>query len=251
MDNQSFNRVRDQSFRYSFKLSLILCIVFILAGLTTSSVFGQKATWRYVMTSLSGTKTYLNDERKTLPGKNLGAWEKMVGADGSSVVTLVEWDCAGKSRLIHQTTYFNSRQSAVGGKSKGFEWSRVIPGSAGDFLYHRLCLTAMPPKLVQIIADHTPLRARPDDAASTTRIAHRNEQFQIVPESGLGGWFNLVDPATQEDYWLEGKSFKIIDAAPASTTTSSPKAGVGSVQGKPSKSSRRVRRPKSRVKQNR
>lgn len=236
MNNHPSSRVSNESFRHSFNLFLILCGASVLAGFTVSPVFGQKAMWRYVTTSLSGTKTYLNDERKSLAKINQGAWEKMVEADGSSVVTLVEWDCGGKSRLIRQIIYFNSRQSAVGGKDKGFAWSLVIPGSAGDFLYHRVCLPSKPPKLAQIIADRTALRAYPGDGASITRVARLDEQFQIVPESGLGGWFNLIDPATQEDYWLTNDNFKIIKAPPA---PSEPQAGSG-------KPSRRAK-PKAKV----
>lgn len=238
MNNQPFNPVSIQSFQRPFNLLLILCGAFVLAGFAASPVFGQKAMWRYVTTSLSGTKTYLNDERKALPGRNPGAWEKMVDADGSSAVTLVEWDCANKSRLIRRITYFNSRQSAVGGKDKGFEWAPVIPGSAGDFLYHRICLRLAPPKLARIVADRTALHSHPDEAATVTRIARRDEQFHIIPETGLSGWFNLVDPVTQEDYWLTGDAFKTVTAASAAPKTNAAKNKLS----KPRKAGKRARK---------
>lgn len=215
MNNRPFNSVSNKPSNYSSKLFLVLLVAFTFTALTVSPIFGQSPTWRYVTTSISGSKTYLNDERKSLTGKNRGAWEKMVSADGSSVVTLVEWDCAGKSRLIRQITYFDSRLAVVGGKNQGFNWSAVVPGSAGDFLYHRLCLPAVPQKWAQITVDHTSLRAYPDNGAAVTRIARRDERFQIVPESGQGGWFNIFDTQTQQDYWLRSDLFDTIEVAQA------------------------------------
>jgi len=211
MNNQPLNKVSNKPFRYSSNLFLTLLCACVFTALTVLPALGQSSMWRYVTTSISGSKTYLNDERKSLTGKNQGAWEKMVSADGSSVVTLVEWDCAGKSRLIRQITYFDSNLAAVGGKNQGFSWSAVVPGSAGDFLYHRLCLPAVPQKWAHIIVDRTSLRAYPDNAASVMRVARRDERFQIVPESGLGGWFNIIDPETQQDYWLRSDWFDTIE----------------------------------------
>lgn len=216
MNNCSFNSISNKTLHYFFKLYvfksfLILSGTFIMIGPGVTSARAQKVRWQYVTTSTVGGKTYLNVERKALPGKNQGAWEKMIDADGSSVVSLVEWDCAAKSRLMRQITYFNSQQIAIGAKTTGFTRSAVIPGSAGDFLYRRICLPSVPRKWARVIDDGTALLAAPDYAASVARRALEGERFLIVPETGLGGLYNVVDPETQQDFWLHKDGFEMIE----------------------------------------
>lgn len=176
----------------------------------TATSFAQTATWRYVATLPGGVKSYLNDEVKTLPNKNNIRWEKMIKPDSSSATALVEWDCLGKLRLTRQITFYNSEQSVIGTKKNGFDWMPIIPGSSADFLYRRVC-SAVTLQTAEITALQADLRAFPDSGAPITRIAKRSDKFQIVPESGAGGWFNVVDAATQEDYWLIREQFKTIE----------------------------------------
>jgi len=85
------------------------------------------------------------------------------------------------------------------------------------------------------------LRAFPDDSAPITGVARRGDKFQIVPESGQGGWFNVVQATTQQDYWLPSNSFKIIEL-PAAKTEATDKV---------KNSSLKSQNPNNRIKQKR
>lgn len=211
MNNRPSINSLSELVHYTSKLFLINLSAFVLMSFAVYPALGQKVMWQYVTTWVSGNKTYLNTERKSLAGKNLGAWEQMVSVDGTSMVSLVEWDCASKRRLIHQVIFYDSRKSAVGSKKSGFNWVEVVPGSAGDFLYHRICLPPVPLKWARITTDNTSLRVFPDNAAPVARVALKAEKFLIVPETGVVGWFNIVDPETQQDYWLFGDWFDTIE----------------------------------------
>jgi hypothetical protein len=210
-------------------LPLLLCL-FTSVLIFTTNTFAQTQVWQYVTTLPGGIKSYLNDEVKVLPSKKKTRWEKVIKADGSSATALVEWDCSGKLRLTRQITFYNSDQSVVGTKKKGFDWSPVIPGSAADFLYYRVCLPATPVIWADIISDRTALRLYPEGNAQVLRTAKRGERFQIVPETGKGGWFNVVDEKTQEDYWLPADSFELIVSAPPKAATAAVKLKSNSIK---------------------
>jgi hypothetical protein len=193
----------------------------VLASLIfTNNASAQKTVWRYVTTVPNGTKGYLNDEVKTSANGNKSAWEKMVATDGSSIIALVEWDCRNKRRLTKQITFYNAAQSATGTTKKQFEWSEIIPGSSAEFIYRRVCLPAQTPKWAQINTVKANLRSFPDESASVLRIAKQGDRFQIVPETGQGGWYNVVDAVTQEDYWLHGNTFEIVETTDGKQKTS-------------------------------
>lgn len=240
MNNCPFIRVFNKLFNCSYNSFWFLMSAFISAGLTVAAppVFAQTPVWHYVATLPGGVKSYLNDEVKTLPDKKNIRWEKMIKPDGSSATALVEWNCPSKLRLTRQITFYNADQSVIGTKKNGFDWTPIIPGSSADFLYRRIC-KAVTLQTAEITASQADLRVFPDNAAPITRTAKRGDNFQIIPESGLGGWFNLVDPKTQEDYWLTNSNFKVIKAQPA---PNKPQAGSG-------KPSRRAK-PKAKTRKN-
>lgn len=195
------------------------CLIFLKSFIVFSSVvlifangvLGQKSVWRYVVTLPDGTKGYLNDEIKNTANGNKTAWEKMVSADGSFIIALSEWDCRQKRRLTKQITPYNTDQTVIGTKKTGFEWMEIIPGSASDFMFSRLCRPPQPERFAHIISEKANLRIFPNASASVIRIAVQGEIFLIIPESGEGGWYNVVDGITQEDYWIHGDTFEIYE----------------------------------------
>lgn len=182
----------------------------------TNSGFAQTPTWRYVITNPEGTKGYINDEMKTLPNGNKNVWEKVVWADGSSVIAFAEYDCRNKRRITRQVTYYNRDQTIIDTKKRQsdlIEWRNIIPGTGGDSNYRRVCLLPEPVKWAEIIVPQVKMRSLPDESAAVLRVAKNGERFQFVPDTGFRGWINVVDTATQQDYWLPGNTFKIVEAA--------------------------------------
>lgn len=167
------------------------------------------------MTATGGRKTYLNDEIKNLPDRHKGAWEKMIDPDGSSVVVLAEYDCANKRRTPKQLSFYDSDGALTNIKKVSLNWLEFSPDSIAVAFHARLCLPAQPVKWAQIINARTPLRRMFGNDSEIIRIAYQGELFQIAPESGLGGWFNVVDSETQMDYWLPGDWFETIEVAQA------------------------------------
>ena len=215
----SFDRFQTNS--HNLNEHLLFLTLFVLFGtlISTNDCSAQNSTWRYVATLPGGIKSYLNDEAKVSPNKNKTRWEKIVKSEGISATALVEWNCSDKLRLTRQITFYNSDQSVVGTKKNGFDWSPIIPGSSADFLYRRVCLKAPPVRVAEITTERADLRFIPVENALIVRTAKRGEKFQIVSETGKGSWFNIVDPETQEDYWLTSDSFKAIDSASAGAAT--------------------------------
>ena len=197
-----------------YKAVLKTFLVLSLAILVfTNIVPGQKSIWRYVTTVSDGTKGYLNDELKSLADGNKTAWEKMVRADGSFAIALAEWDCRNKRRLTKQITFYNADQTVIGTKNQS-EWTEIIPGSTSDFIFTRVCLPQQLPEIAEIITLKANLRSFPDTSAPVLREANKGDKFQIVPETGKVGWYNVVDVATQEDFWIHGNTFKFVSSSP-------------------------------------
>jgi hypothetical protein len=205
--NIPFLRLRNHFLLLSFLFCMPAVLIF------TIHASAQSTNWLYVTTVPDGTKGYLNDEVKMLPNGNKSVWEKIIMLDGSSAIALSEWDCRNKRRVTRQVTYYNPDLTRAGTKKKPFEWSEVVPGSAADFTYRRVCLAIKPVKWAQINVRQASLRSLPDESAPVLRIARQGEKFQIVPETGKGEWFNVVDATTQQDYWLHGNTFKIVEVA--------------------------------------
>lgn len=197
--------------KYVIILKTFVAISFFVL-IFTNAVLGQKSVWRYVTTVSGGAKVYINDEIKNIAGGNKTAWEKMVMSDGTFTIALAEWDCSSKRRLTKQLSLYNSDQTVATTIKKKNEWSEIIPDSTSNFIFSRLCLPPPPEKWAQIISEEANLRSLPISSASVIKIAMQGDKFYIVPESGEGGWYNVVDTTTQQDYWLHGNTFKIVEA---------------------------------------
>lgn len=205
-------KLRKGFFHTEYVLALKTFVVLLfLVLISVGNISGQKSVWRYVMTLPDGTKGYLNDEVKNTANGNKTAWEKMVSADGSFIIALSEWDCRQKRRLTKQITPYNNDQTVIGTKKKGFEWMEIIPNSTSDLMFLRICRPPQPERWAKITSEKANLRIFPDASAPVIRVAVQSENFLIVPESGEGGWYNIVDVVTQEDYWIHGDTFEIFE----------------------------------------
>ncbi len=195
--------------------ALFLSIVFLSIGLLDESAKAQSArSWNYVTTITEGVKFYVgNDRRIVSPAKHITAWERIVKPDGSSVASFVEWDCAEKRRLTVESTFYNADKTVVGTRKQIASWMPVTPGSAADLLFARVCRSAAPFETAEIIVSRANLRVSPDASAPVVRAANRGATFRIIAGTGRGGWFNVVDEATQEDYWLFADDFRVTAAA--------------------------------------
>lgn len=187
----------------------LFCLFAVLISATDASA--QTKKWRYVSTAENGIRSLLNDDIKVLVNGNRSVWEKLIMTDGSSVIVLAEWDCAGRRRTPRQLFFYDAGGELTNIRKERANWLEFVPGAIGEPFYPRICSPAKPLKWARIISPGTPLRRVIRGKSTVLRIAEPGEQFEITPEGGVNGWFNIVDPETQEDYWLPGDWFETIE----------------------------------------
>jgi Bacterial SH3 domain len=191
-----------QIIRLSFLIIFLTAILF-------AGVSAQSTKWRYVGTISEGVKMYLKDEVSKLKNRHLSVWDKRVNPDNSYVVSKVEWDCKNKRSLTRQMTLYNSDQKLLG-TTKDFEWQYIIPDSVGEIILRQICFKKTKLQYAEIIAVKANLRAFANKDADVIRIVKNGTRFIVVEGTGKGGWYNVVDEKTQQDYWVHGNTIKII-----------------------------------------
>jgi Bacterial SH3 domain len=171
------------------------------------STFGQTTNRRYVQTGYGGVKLYMKDEFEKLKNKNTAVWDKRVRSDGSFVILQVEWDCVNRLYRTKQMTLYNSDKILLKTFYK-FDWQTVIPSSVSETFYSQICLAKPKKRFAKIIAVKADLRSFPDKDAEVLRIAKKGNRFILIEGTGEGGWYNIVDEKTQQDYWIHGDNIK-------------------------------------------
>jgi Bacterial SH3 domain len=172
------------------------------------SVFGQTTKWRYVQTIYGGVKLYMKDEFEKLKNKNIAVWDKRVRSDGSFAILQVEWDCVNKRHRTKQMTLYDTDKILLETFYK-FDWQTVIPSSVSETFYNQICLVKPKNRFAEIIAVKADLRSFPDKDAEVLRIAEKGNQFILIEGTGEGGWYNVADEKTQQDYWIHGNNIEI------------------------------------------
>lgn len=67
--------------------------------------------------------------------------------------------------------------------------------------------------MVQIAVRQVKLRSLPAEPALVLHVVEEDGKFQFVfPTHDFAADFNVVDATTQQDHWLPGKTFKIVEA---------------------------------------
>lgn len=211
MNNQPRPNKSTQPPRRPVKILFSFLCLFAVMISVPAAAFAQTAKWRYVMTFPDGDKSFLSDEIKSLPNRNKRGWHRVVEPNGSYEVILADWDCPNRRVLLRQGTTYNSVLDTIHTAKMSPKWDEIIPGSMADNLYTRICLPAPPVKWARIGKVRTALRRLPGSDSPIIRIGEPGERFRIVPESEKRNWVNVVDPKTQQDYWLLGKWFETIE----------------------------------------
>ncbi len=194
----------------------VLIVLFLLAG-SSVNVSAQKKAWHYLQTIYGGVKVYLNDEVQILlRSKHRVVWDKRLNADNSFAVSKVEWDCLNKRSLILEMTMYDTDRISIG-TTRNFEWQSVIPGTVAETAFQTICVAKPPAQFVEIISLQANLRSFPDAGAVVLGVAKQGSRFRVTPYGGQGGWYNIVDTKTEQDYWVHGSTIKIIEPTAAKT----------------------------------
>lgn len=189
---------------------LILTILFSLIVATDCYSQQKQNKWFYLSTSADGWKFYYQKETPELENGNPTFWQKVVYLDGSSLEMFQEWECS-QNRYRHiQVTAFSPTGKIMDG-DKNLDWTYVSPDSISSLNFSIVCEDAIETRLVEITALQANLRSAPSKDASTLRTAKKGNRFTLSLAKTVGGWYNVVDDKTQQDYWVHGNTIKIID----------------------------------------
>ena len=192
-----------QPLRYSYvALSLFLVLILQITGQA------QRVRWRYVSTIYDGVKIYLDERIVTAKNKHKIVWDKRVKMGGAVAVSQVDWDCVNKRSKILEMVLYRADQSLIR-STKKFEWQNLVPGTISEILFQQICKAKPRLRYVEIIIDSAGLFAGPLDNGTPLRIATKGSRFVLVEGTGPGGWYNIVDARTQNDYWVHGNNIKI------------------------------------------
>jgi hypothetical protein len=201
---------------------LFLRFLILSVLLMPISAVGQTTNRRYVQTIYGGVKLYMKDEFENLKSKNTAVWDKRVRSDGSFVILQVEWNCVNRLYRTKQMTLYNSDKILLKTFYK-FDWQTVIPSSVSETFYSQICLAKPEKRFAKIIAVKADPRSFPDKDAEVLRIAEKGNRFILIEGTGEGGWYNIADEKTQQDYWIHGNNIEIAKANIVAKKTRKPK----------------------------
>lgn len=195
----------------SQRLSRLLTLTILLSLFVVCGFSQQKQSkWFYLSTSAEGWKFYYQKEIQKLENGNSASWLKVVYLDESAIEMYDEWDCSQKRYRQLQATVFSSSNEMLADK-RNVGWDYVSPDSVSSLSFSIVCKQATETKIVEVIGLQVNLRSFPNKNATVMRTAKKGSRFTLSLAKQYGGWYNVVDEETQQDYWVHGNTVKIID----------------------------------------
>lgn len=191
-------------------LKLFLVLILTLPGLA------QTPIWKYVTTSVDGSKFYISADQKLNQEGHVMNWGKTLLPTGISYVSLSEWNCADNYRRFLKSIYYSEKGGVLKVVDAG-EWHSIVPDSVIYSLYEKVCFRETLVEKIGINGRNTALRANAGFSASIIRHAQTGEVFEIARQLENTDWYNVVEPQTQKDYWVTEKMFiKVISGTKSS-----------------------------------
>lgn len=188
---------------------LLLAILFFSFN---SNTFSQqtKNKWFYLSTSADEWKFFYRKEIQKLQNGNPAFWQKVVYLDGSFLEMFQEWDCSQNRYRQIQVTGFTPTGKMVNGE-KNLDWNYVSSDSISALNFLIVCKQITETKVAEIIVPQANLRSAPEKSASTLKTAKKGSRFTVSLTEPIGGWYNVVDGKTQQDFWVHGNAIKILE----------------------------------------
>lgn len=194
-------------FRFLIMISIsLICTVGILPQ-------SKSARWLYIALSAEGYKHYRLEKVDRLENGNLAFWMKTLSAEGVYRNTYSEYDCKNNRFRVLQDTYYLADDKLYTGRKETFDpnWTTPPPNTLAEILFDAVCKPPVAPRIVEITVNRANLRNRPHPQASVIKTAEKGTQFQTSMGLEVENWFNVVDEATQEDYWIHRSVFEFVE----------------------------------------
>ena len=215
--------------------SLIFCFLFF----PIQMVHAQNQRWTFVDYGIKNdersTAFYIDKNFRTVPNVNSEVWTKVVKSDGSYLIALVEWNCAGKKNRVKQETDYDTTGDAITTKTD-FGWEYIVPDSVNESVFRFVCSNANSKMVVprtktgatfaEITTKNANLRESPNLSSPVIRTVALGEKLVLADAEPVGAWYKVLDSKTKNECWLHGNTFKVV---PAKKTQPKTKRGKRSI----------------------
>ena len=166
---------------------------------------------------------------KTTKNKTYGfiqAWEKVVYQDGSYSIALNEWKCSEKMKRLMQVNNYDPTGDILDRSLIPLPWRYVVPDSIEEKTFKIVCNSssskeskigsnkkAVPKSsFAQVIAKKANLMSDASSNSEVIRELSLGEKLVLVSDDSVGVWYQVLDPKTNSQGWLNGNHFKIVKA---------------------------------------
>ena len=194
-------------FRFLLAISIFsICAVDILSQ-------KKPARWLYVALSAEGYKHYRLEKIDRLENGNLASWMKTLTTEGVYRNTYSEYDCKNNRFRILQDNFYFADDKLYTGRKEPFDpnWTTPPPDTLAEILFAAVCKPPIAPRIVEITVNRANLRSKPHPQGDIIKTAEKGAQFQVSMGLEVENWFNVVDEATQEDYWIHRSVFEFVE----------------------------------------
>lgn len=202
--------------------------VLLLCFSTFSLSVSAQSRWKLAAVDSKGQAFYVNENFTQQPNGNILGWQKgsfpinNVYPVGSYYIVRYEWDCRNKTSRQLQIFIYDSFGRSIKNIDPDKSWTDNPPGSIGDVILNDVC---------RIFEKKNNLSQRPFSAGSFAEIIKKSilmsgadprsrvirkvaigEKLLLVSEESTGIWYQVIDPKTNSEGWLNGNHFRIIKA---------------------------------------
>lgn len=191
--------------RLIVKFGILVCII----GLFAAFVPAQAQQWFYVARDTDGGRFFVQKKVDSLENnENRGMWTKIIYPDWSWKTGYDEWDCKKRKFRTKQVSSYTNAGKLIR-TERNLDWVLVTPEAVSEVLFEEACGKPSEVKYAVIQSARAELRDNLGVAGKVVRIIKREEKFPLTSIKSKGPWYQIYDPQTLIEYWLNGNTFKI------------------------------------------
>ena len=193
------------------KISIVLCLITFITVTGNSQSKEKVPRWLYITTQVNFLKHYIRSDFTKQPDDTVRVWNKYIDPNGAHAVYLTDYNCkTNKLNQIKQVIYDTDGEK-ISDEDFPSEWKIILPETVGEQILDRVCGRAILSNWAEIKALNANLRQGIGTDFPVLRIAKKGEQFRIVAQAAGSPWYNIVDPETQEDFWVHRSTIILIN----------------------------------------
>jgi hypothetical protein len=219
------------------KSSLILW--FCVLSYFPTSVHAQNDRWVHVVDSENDNQYFLDKTYKTSNMYNVIIWVKLLKADRSSSLELIEYDCSQSSYRTHEIRKYNPEGTLINlDKPLLPAWKHVMSNTVGESLFTSACnlkkkpvplkpsdeSTAKPPGIIRppqvaqkdlgvdygiVIVSKANIRDSDSLSGEVIVQASQGDIVVLLNLSPINSWYNILHVESGEEGWIHESTISI------------------------------------------